>query len=300
MPLSRARNPVVLIVDHEESTSRALQSVLEQRGYEVRLAHTEERALAFLRGVQPDVMLVSSRLAEGSGVAFCEQIRQRGPLEDHVPVIVTSAGSMTRSERVAAIQAGAWEVVTHPIDSELLLSKIGTFRRAMAAVARERDNALVDPVTGLYSARGLDWRAEELRSLAYRDRAPLAALALGLELSAADAKDEAVNAGNPTRAAMQLADTLRLVGRASDAIARTSATRFCILAPDCDAAGANTLAQRIIEGMRKGLPDGSEPPPKVYVGVAVAEDVRERPQEAEDVIVRAGMALNAELSTNRQ
>jgi len=292
MPFGRTPRPIVLILDHEESTSHALKSVLEQRGYEVRLAHTEERALSILRGVQPDAMLVNARLAEGSGVAFCEEIRRRGPLEEHVPVIITSAGSMTRTERIAAIQAGAWEVVTHPIDGELLLSKIDTFRYAVAAVGRERERALVDSVTGLYTARGLDRRAEELRAQTYRDRTPLAAVAFGVELTGAEATDEAVRAGSPTKAAMQLADALRQMGRASDAIARTSATRFCVLASNCNEDGARALARRITEGLSNSLPEGAKEPPHVFVGIAIAENVRERPEEADDVVVRAEMDLS--------
>jgi two-component system phosphate regulon response regulator PhoB len=73
---SRTRSPVVLIVDDQEWSTRALESVLTPAGYEVGRAYTHARGLDRARAEPPDLMFINLNLPDGTGVSLCRALRE--------------------------------------------------------------------------------------------------------------------------------------------------------------------------------------------------------------------------------
>lgn len=233
------RPPLVLIVSDQEWSIRSLESILSPNGYAVLRSYTALRALTRAVLSSPDLLIVDLNLPDLDGLELCRRLREDPRIGEVTPIVMTSTGHPSRDERLAALRAGAWDLLVHPIDGEDLLLRLGAFARAKHAADRAREGGLVDQVTGLYNLRGFAQRARELGSQAARLGAPLACVVFVPE--PADPAAEEDVAGLATR----FADVLRHVGRTSDAIGRVGETEFAVLAPGAGANSAATLAQRV-------------------------------------------------------
>lgn len=241
----RAQRPaVVLIADAHEWSSRALATALEPHGYAVLTARDGNTALELTRSAHPDALILDSELPEVSGLDVCARLREDAQVPAYLPIIVTSADNSSRQDRIAALNCGAWEFLTQPLDAALLLPLLATLIRAKRAVDRLVADTLVDSVTGLYNMRGMALRAVEITSTAARLRAPVACVAFTTSLSAAEAGEE-----EPPQdmVSSHVADMCRAAARQSDAVGRIDNQLFAILAPATGTDGANRLADRLRE-----------------------------------------------------
>jgi len=177
----------------------------------------------------------------------------------------------------------------------VLLHKLDTFAGAKREADRLRDDGLLDPVTGLYNARGLARRAREIGADAARRRDPLACVALTPAPEGTRFDDAATDAA-VVRVAEQLGEVLRRTGRTSDAVGRLGPTEFAIVAPATEAAGAERLAERVREAMdaeRMVIPrahDGAERV-RIRAGYCAVPDFAESDVDAVEMLVRAASAL---------
>ncbi len=284
----RQRAPVVLIVDHQEWSTRSLESILSPNGYAVMRAYTSAAGRERARSQPPDLVFIAQTLPDGSGVDLCLTLRADPELGPSVPIIVMSAGRPTRAQRLAALEAGAWEFLTHPIDIRELLLKLDAFTQAKLEVNRIRQQSLTDEMTGLYSLSGLEQRARELGALARRQGQALACVVFAPSLASDEVAGSGTDEEATTEAVRRLASGLRTAGRMSDSIGRSGKTEFAILAPNTDAEGAVKLAQRFASVLRA---TDDEPPLQLRVGFDAVANVRDAPAAARELLSHATIAL---------
>lgn len=133
----------VLIVD-DVSTNRIVFKVkLAAAGYEPLLASDGASCLKLAASERPDLILLDLMLPDQSGVEVLSRLRA-DPLTRRIPVIMFSAGH-DGVARMAALQAGADDFLTKPIDDQALLARLRSFMRAggaMAALSSDRDAAI--------------------------------------------------------------------------------------------------------------------------------------------------------------
>src|SRR5262245_9838433 len=122
--------PLVLIANDQEWSARSLESILGPQGYAVVRAHTGQQALELAGRTRPDVVILDPGMPDIHGVEVCRILLDDSRFENTLPIVITTAGPATRSERLEAFRAGAWEFVSQPLDSEALLLKLETFVRA--------------------------------------------------------------------------------------------------------------------------------------------------------------------------
>jgi diguanylate cyclase (GGDEF)-like protein len=283
-----ARPPVVLIVDDQEWSTRSLESVLAPDGYAVMRAYTAASGLERARVQPPDLVFVSNGLPDSEGIGLCAALTDDAVLSPATPVLMTSPDPPTREQRLTALHAGAWDFISYPIDAQELLLRLGAFVRAKFEADRARELCLLDEPTGLYNFRGLEQRAQEIRSQAYRERTALACLVIAPLLQNNAAEGESV----PDEATMaeiieQLGRTLRQAGRISDAIGRLGHSEFAIVAPRTDGGGATKLAERLADAIRTA----NEQAVELRAGYDAVPNVREQPVEARNLMAHATMAL---------
>ena len=109
----------ILIVDDEADIRAAISGILGDEGYETRVAHDSDTALAALAERRPslmvlDVWLQGSRL---DGIELLDEVKQRDPT---LPVVVIS-GHGNIETAVAAIKRGAYDFLEKPFRAEQLL-----------------------------------------------------------------------------------------------------------------------------------------------------------------------------------
>jgi HAMP domain-containing protein/signal transduction histidine kinase/CheY-like chemotaxis protein len=111
----------ILVVDDDSRNIFAIDSVLEERKMQVIHAENGKVAIAHLQA-HPDVdlVLMDMMMPEMDGIEATRVIRQ-DPQFSRLPIISLTAKAM-KGDRDKAIQAGASDYVTKPVDPEKLLS----------------------------------------------------------------------------------------------------------------------------------------------------------------------------------
>ena len=125
----------ILIIDDEADIRGIIAGILEDEGFETRLAHNSDAALAEVAQRRPsliilDIWLIGSKL---DGLDLLNIIKEKHP---EVPVIIIS-GHGNIETAVAAIKRGAYEYIEKPFKADRLLLVVG---RALETSRLKREN----------------------------------------------------------------------------------------------------------------------------------------------------------------
>ncbi|MBK8943453.1 MAG: protein kinase [Polyangiaceae bacterium] len=157
-----------LIVDDNEVNLDVLKRRLERKGCEV-VAVTDGPAALLAVGARPfDVVLLDLQMPEMSGLEVLARIRASFS-QLALPVIMATAQSDSDS-MVSALEAGANDYVTKPIDVDVLLARIRAQLRSRATAAHSVNaasrgvKAIVDapPALGVGVTLGKKYRLDAL------------------------------------------------------------------------------------------------------------------------------------------
>ncbi len=283
--------PLVLLVDDQEWTSRSIESILRPRGHVVLKAYTGGQALDLVHKVNPDLIIVDFHLPDVDGVDVARRLRGCPSVHSVTPLLMISASSIGRAERLNALAAGAWDILRHPVDPEELIVRVETLVRAKQEADRIREDGLTDPRTGFYNAKGLLRRTQEVSADAQRSERPLSCVAFGPDWVAASETPERI----PDRELLDdgIAQTLRTGTRVSDTLGRLGSGEFVVVAPGTDQAGAVRLADRLL-GLLESSTGGSTaawPSGAPHLRAGCYAIGGSEPVNPEDLLFRATMAL---------
>lgn len=114
----RKMRPIVMVVDDDELARHLVGQMLDRETYEVVVAGDGREALAQLRRVHPDVILMDIRLPGLDGVALTRRLKASPHLAD-IPVIMMT-GDARRDTLVSSMEAGATAFVVKPFTRESL------------------------------------------------------------------------------------------------------------------------------------------------------------------------------------
>lgn len=115
----------VLIVDDEEGYCSIVRTILEGYGLQVYVAYTASGALAILKGIKPDLLVVDVMMPGIDGLDLVRGLR-RVPDWDHTPIIVASAKVM-KGDREAALEAGADAFLEKPFSAKEMRALLRRF-----------------------------------------------------------------------------------------------------------------------------------------------------------------------------
>jgi CheY-like chemotaxis protein len=112
--------PRILVVDDDVDICRNLSDILTDLGYRVDLAHDGPSALELVGRNAYDVALLDLKMPGMDGLTLYREIKKRRAAT--VALLVTAyAGPATAAE---AMTAGAWKVVSKPVDFARLLDLV--------------------------------------------------------------------------------------------------------------------------------------------------------------------------------
>ena len=110
----------LLVVDDDHTFRRSMAELLRQDGHEVETAEDAAAAGRALEESAFDLVLLDLRMPGLSGTRFLEVIRTRG---ERLPVLMIS-GFGTVDAAVEALQLGADDFLTKPVDPDVLSAKV--------------------------------------------------------------------------------------------------------------------------------------------------------------------------------
>lgn len=114
--------PVLLVVDDDESQRKLLDTILKSTRYQVQLAHSGVEALGLLRKIRPELILMDVMMPGMSGVEVVEHIKAIKPLAG-IPILMVT-GKSDKDVVKASLIAGACDFVVKPFSRDTLLEKI--------------------------------------------------------------------------------------------------------------------------------------------------------------------------------
>jgi len=132
----------LLVVDDTPQSLELITEALAQKGVEVLIASDPEAGLGIFMRERPQIVLVDLVMPKMSGMELLERIAAVDPGTD----VILMTGHYSADSAVEAIQKGACDYLTKPLDLEKLRSRI----RALLEDAEKRrqayqlDRALVD------------------------------------------------------------------------------------------------------------------------------------------------------------
>ncbi|WP_376695423.1 sigma-54-dependent transcriptional regulator [Wenzhouxiangella sp. EGI_FJ10305] len=127
----------ILVVEDDRSLAELLVEELEAEGWKVDAQPSAERALEIIDEFEPDLVVSDLQLPDMDGLALLERLRQR-----HAPpavLMISAYGTVERA--VAALQAGAENFLTKPLDMDhfvLSVQRLVNNRRLYEEVQRFR------------------------------------------------------------------------------------------------------------------------------------------------------------------
>ena len=116
----------VLVVDDQPPNVRLLEAILTPRGYEVSSASSGEEALGKIAESEPDLVLLDIVMPGMDGYEVCRRIRERTETAYLPVVMVTASGD---EQKVKALEAGADDFLTKPINQSELLARVASLAR---------------------------------------------------------------------------------------------------------------------------------------------------------------------------
>jgi two-component system nitrogen regulation response regulator NtrX len=128
----------ILIVDDEADIRELISGILQDEGYETRLARNSDAALAALADRRPSLVVLDIWLQDSKldGLDLLTVIRERHP---ELPVVIIS-GHGNIETAVSAIKRGAYDYIEKPFKADRLILVVG---RALEASRLRRENEVL-------------------------------------------------------------------------------------------------------------------------------------------------------------
>jgi DNA-binding NtrC family response regulator len=119
----------VLIVDDDHNFRETLRELLSDAGYQTHIAMNAEEGFALLQTTTPDLTLCDWKMPGGGGEQFLKSLQSEGRLTTMPVIILTAHG--TGPNAMQAMQLGAYDFITKPLDIDLALAAVARAIRHM-------------------------------------------------------------------------------------------------------------------------------------------------------------------------
>jgi two-component system, cell cycle response regulator len=177
----------VLVAEHDMATRESLQNMLREWGFEVVLAQHVAEAMCILEQQRPTELAILGRTLPGiDGVELCRRVAERGV--ESLPYVFVLAGHNENQDMVRALESGAAEYLTAPIEASELRARLIVAARILKRqdnLIRARDllriQATKDALTGVWNRRAILGILENELSSGLRQERPTGILLIDLD-----------------------------------------------------------------------------------------------------------------------
>jgi diguanylate cyclase (GGDEF)-like protein len=235
--------PRIIIVDDSRLVRVSLSNVLQDEFEIVEAIDGEEGWEALLADNKIQVVLTDAGMPKLDGYGLIERIRahEEKRLQD-IPIIMITAAEDEES-RQEALKIGATDFITKPFDKAQLLARVRAQAKLDQTTRDLAKQSTDDKVTGIRSRHYFLTRGKQDLAFTSRHDQDLSVIVVGMDnfqtLRATGDKAVIMNALSA------VAKALKASVRAEDTVARTSNSRFAIIAPTLGWSEAEVVCNRI-------------------------------------------------------
>lgn len=189
----------ILVVDDDRRIVKTTCDILKIKGYETIAAYTGEEGVEMVRRDPPDCVMMDIKMPGISGVDAMKQMRAIVP---DLPVVLVSAYA-TDSNIAEAEQAGAYAVMSKPLDFHVILSFLSMLRKEESILVVDDDPAFCKTLKDILTMRGyrVETESDPAKVMNHLETDYKLAIVLDLKLGAVDGTDvlKEVRARYPTK-----------------------------------------------------------------------------------------------------
>lgn len=237
----------ILIVDDDPATIKALGSVLCDIG-KIRVATNGKDALALARACAPDVILLDAEMPDITGFQVCETLKANRETADTAIVFVTSHSEV--AFEVAALEMGASDFLSKPINRQLVLARIKTLLQVKQLTDDLRAISRIDPLTSVPNRIFFEQCLDREWTRRNRSGSPLSLLLVNIDEFTNFNNRYGFHAGDECLRTISQSLSLSCL-RPADMVSRYSGDEFALLLPETDREGATHISQRLFEGIHE-------------------------------------------------
>lgn len=119
--------PKILVATADAAISRVAHAALNAMHVGSMTVHDESAMVTSVHKEQPDLLILDAELPETGGLALCKELRDDTATAD-IPIIVI-AHEASESDRIRALDSGADDCVSMPLNADELAARIRALRR---------------------------------------------------------------------------------------------------------------------------------------------------------------------------
>jgi two-component system response regulator HydG len=177
----------ILVVDDDRRIVKTTCDILKIKGHEAIAAFTGEEGVERVRDEVPDCVLMDIKMPGISGVEALRQMKRIAPA---LPVVLVSAYA-ANEVMDEAMQAGAYAVLSKPLDIPMVLSFLSLLRKEESILVVDDDPKFCRTLKDILTLRGyqVETESEPQHVLAHLEQDYRLAVVLDLKLGAVNGVD---------------------------------------------------------------------------------------------------------------
>jgi two-component system chemotaxis response regulator CheY len=244
----------ILIADDDPIARKVLRKRLQALGYQILEAENGQLAWEVVCQQHPDIVLSDWMMPVMDGVQLCRLIKEGFDLRSTYVILVTAKDEI--GDRVCALEAGADEFLTKPVDASELRARVRVGARIVEYQRTLQSLALQDSLTGLGNRRAFDTDLERLASATQRYNRSYAIVFLDVDNFKYINDTYGHGVGDIVLKAV--ARALQATFRTDDMIYRIGGDEFAVLLPETSDT-STILTDRLQAALVEALPPDTIP-----------------------------------------